>query len=292
MKVRAPGTCGELVQGIMNRQNFLITCPVDIYSDVILVTGSALIRDDHPKARQAVERTLQYLGHDTKNCQIIIHSGMPVGKGMASSSADISAACQVAAIYAEKDITPGEIADIALAIEPTDAVFYPGIMMFDHVEGKLRRFLGQPPPMDIIILDAGGEVDTMAFNKRDDLPRLNKAKEKAVRKAAKLVIAGIEKGNCRLIGEGATISAIANQAILYKPCLDTVISISSRYGAVGVNVAHSGTVLGVLFPAGQGQKDECLADILRHCDKVQFIRIARLIPGGLIIEEGDDLLRR
>ena len=286
--VWAPGSCGELAQGVIDGQHFLITCPVDIYSRATIVTGAVTADFSHVKAATAMKQGFALRGVHEPNCQVVILSDLPVGKGMASSSADISAACQAAAAQTGELLTPDEIANLALAIEPTDAIFYPGIMMFDHVAGHLRRFLGAPPPMEIVILDAGGEIDTVAFNNRRDLPALNHAKEKQVRRAAELIIAGMQAGDCRLIGSGATMSAVANQSILYKPNLETIIRIGQEHGAVGVNAAHSGTVLGVLFPAGQGKKDDCLSAIQCQCGSVRYIATARMISGGLIIKEGDD----
>ncbi|MCX7781949.1 MAG: GHMP kinase, partial [Negativicutes bacterium] len=175
---------------------------------------------------------------------------------------------------------------IALSIEPTDGVFYPGIVAFDHISGFIRRNLGAPPAMSIAIFDVGGQVDTVSFNQRTDLAALNTAKEKEVREAFDLVAQGIATGDCRRIGKGATISARANQSILYKPCLEDVIQTGARYGAMGVNAAHSGTVLGVLF-AGDSEPDAitaCVAEITANCRYIRYLRTVNLVSGGLRIE--------
>lgn len=290
IKVKAPGSCGELVQGTIKGQNFLITCPIDVYSQAHIISCASTVLPDYQKAATAMEMTLRYLGVPQQSQSIHIQSELLVGKGMASSSADISAACQATAVHCGRLLKAEEIAAIALAIEPTDAIFYPGIMMFDHVEGKISESLGNPPPMEIVILDVGGEIDTLSFNRRNDLADRNYSKEKAVLEAVELVAAGLKKGDSRLIGEGATISALANQSILYKPYLEQIIEIGKYYGAVGVNAAHSGTVLGVLFPAGRREgQQQCIEHILSLCDgKVQYIRTARLISGGLTLVEVDD----
>lgn len=290
IKVKAPGSCGELVQGTIEGQNFLITCPIDVYSQAQIISSASTVLPEYQKAAAAMEMTLRYLGVTPQNDSILIQSELLIGKGMASSSADISAACQATALRYGKRLTADEIAAIALAIEPTDAIFYPGIMMFDHVAGKISRCLGNPPPIDIVILDVGGEIDTLSFNRRQDLIDRNQSKEQAVKLAVDLVAAGIKQGDSRLIGEGATISALANQSILYKPYLEQIIEIGKYYGAVGVNAAHSGTVLGVLFPAGCGEVHEpCMEQILAACEgNVQYIRTARLISGGLTLVEVDD----
>ncbi|SMD06067.1 GHMP kinase [Sporomusa malonica] len=287
IKVRAPGSCGELVQGTINGVNFLITCPVDWYSEVTVVPGGSMTSAE-PKAAAAVDKTLKYL-YAAGDFGLVVESDLPVGKGMASSSADISAACQAASLAVTgRRLSCDEIADIALAIEPTDGIFYPGIIMFDHVQGKIRRTLGTPPPINIAVFDAGGEVDTLAFNDRQDLASLNQAKELQIIQAVELVAKGLEIGDARLIGQGATMSALANQAILYKPCLDTAINISRDFGAVGVCAAHSGTVLGVMFSAdAMSGHEACIKEICRACPEVAYLKTIQLIAGGLIIT-GDD----
>ncbi|WP_425060754.1 L-threonine kinase [Sporomusa carbonis] len=287
IKVKAPGSCGELVQGTINGVNFLITCPIDWYSEVSVIHAGGMTLTK-PKTAAAVAKTFEYL-NVLGNFGLAVESDLPVGKGMASSSADISAACQAVAVAATgKRLSCDEIADIALQIEPTDGIFYPGIIMIDHVRGKIRRQLGAPPPINILVFDVGGQVDTLAFNRREDLARLNQAKEPQIANAVELVVKGLQTGDARLIGQGATLSAIANQPILYKPCLDMVINISRDFGAVGVCVAHSGTVLGIMFSAAAASGQEaCLKEIYRTCPEVAYLRTVQLIAGGLIIT-GDD----
>ncbi|MCE5286463.1 MAG: GHMP kinase [Pelosinus sp.] len=287
VKVRAPGSCGELVQGTIDGQSFLITCPVDIYSQVEICTGAKPDQNNEDKLNAAVIQTLKYLkivGYYAAKAE----SDLPIGKGMASSSADISACSQALALKFGKSLTADEIADIALAIEPTDGIFYPGIVMFDHIHGHLRQSLGQPPHMKILIFDVGGAVNTVVFNRRRDLASLNKNKEGEIRRAIALVTEGLKERNAKLIGQGATLSALANQAILYKPCLEKVVEIALQEGAVGVNIAHSGTVLGVLFTPDKEQIFAwCIERILKACPTLGFVRQANLIGGGLWKQEGD-----
>lgn len=287
IRVKAPGTCGELVQGTINGENFLITCPINVYSTVEICFGHQHTCCTKAKTRAAVNNTLAYLGNPTAELAITVHSELPIGKGMASSSADIAAACQATAQCFSRVLTADEIADIALAIEPTDGIFYPGIVMFDHVNGSIRRLLGDPPNLHIAVLDVGGEVNTLRFNQRNDLADLNASKEKMVEQAVELVTKGLRYGDSQMIGRGATLSAIANQTILYKPCLEEVAEIAERYGAVGVNAAHSGTVLGILFPTDELLKvSSCIAAVKMICPGMTYLGTVKMISGGLIIVEG------
>lgn len=291
IKVRVPGSCGELVQGTIDGCNFLVTCPINIYSQAIIPT------DRQPgagacgcKVQDAINKTIEHLQLDIDggSLPIGLETEIPKGKGMASSSADIGAISQAVALYCGKLLTPGEIADIALSIEPTDAVFFPGVTLFDHIDGKVRRCLGVPPKISIAVFDAGGEIDTLSFNKREDLAMLNHAKAPQVRQALDFVIHGLKTGDAKLVGRGATLSALANQTILYKQHLETFINVSSRHGAVGVNVAHSGTVLGILFEANHKMNcEKCVQAITALCPDVHYVGIVDLIPGGSFKWEGD-----
>lgn len=284
--VSCPGSCGELVQGTINGRNFLVTCPVELYSRVTVTLGGGPVTPVGAKVREAVRRTLEYLGETAENVRIRVDSDLPMGKGMASSSADISAACLATALAAGREIDAKTIGDIALAIEPSDGVFLPGITLFDHVEGHTRRCLGQPPPMTAAIFDVGGEVDTIRFNQRADLAELNHLKEPQVLSALSLVEQGLQAGDCALIGAGTTLSARANQAILPKPSLEAMIETARSFGAAGINAAHSGTVLGILFDSeATGEIAGCVAAIGEKFPTVRHFRTARLVSGGLRVVE-------
>ena len=63
--VRAPGTCGEFLQGSINGQSFFVTCPINRYSYALSnVTHPfsqqyCALQPKSAKARQLVQRLLQ-----------------------------------------------------------------------------------------------------------------------------------------------------------------------------------------------------------------------------------------
>lgn len=263
--------------------NFLVTCPVAIYSRVTVSCGAgSSLSQAGDKVLEAVRRTLAQLGRAGEIVAVRVDTDLPAGKGMASSSADISAACLATALASGSEIDAGAIGDIALAIEPTDGIFLPGITQFDHVAGLVRRGLGAPPPMLVAIFDVGGEVDTIRFNQRSDLAELNRRKEPQVLKALRLVEEGLRTGNCALIGQGATLSALANQTVLPKPALETMIETARFFGAMGINAAHSGTVVGVLFDStAAAGLERCVAEFGRRFPEIRHFRTVNLVSGGL-----------
>jgi len=250
---KAPASCGELVQGTLNGESFHISCPINLYSQVRIVLndrGKIIGPPDKWKTREAIKKTLKFLGKGNLGVSFEIDSKIPLGKGMASSTADIGAASLATAkaqnlTEKRKEISPQEITRIALSIEPTDGTLFNDIVIFDHRNGALFKILGKAPDMEILVIDLGGKVDTLEFNKKD-LTRINQEREGEVKKALKLVEKGIREKNPRLIAQGATISAFSNQKILCKPALNRIWKISQEAGALGINVAHSGTVVGIL----------------------------------------------
>lgn len=298
--VKVPGTCGELVQGTIDGVHFHITCPVDIYSraEVQVTAAPSCYPDstqhfafppDRPKSAEAVMKTIQFLGFLDLAAGLRLCSQLPVAKGMASSTADVAASIEATAMALGKELDKSEVARIALSIEPTDGCFFPGVVLFDHREGKLYEYLGPPPRVDILVLDFGGEVDTLSFN-RVDRNSLLRSLEPRSREALEMARIGLKSGDIKLIGEAATLSAITHQAVLFKPYLEKVIALAREAGAAGVNIAHSGTVIGVLLDGkeqdGEARhihRKEVASFLQKHLPNLEKIAPCCLTGGGSTI---------
>jgi L-threonine kinase len=280
---KVPGSCGELAQGVMDGGDLLITCPISWHSEVdIDFSAPAADEAENFKSYAAARAFLSRHGSD-RPFSLTIRSELPRGKGMASSSSDIAAACAAAARALDLPVSPDEIKAIALSIEPTDGVFFPGIVAFDHIHGERLVHLGAPPAIKLAIFDFGGEIDTIAFNKRADLRALRLEKQEEFAESYALVREGLATGNPVLVGKGATISALANQKILRKPGLEKMILIGNGCGALGVNAAHSGAVAGILFDGGAsaGELGKCVRDVLAACPGLIYLGSADLVGGGI-----------
>lgn len=164
---------------------------------------------------------------------------------MGSSTADVAGAIYAVAAALGLPITSQRVAELAVQIEPSDGSLFPNIALFDHRSGRRYEDLGHPPTLEIVVLDFGGEVDTLEFNRRD-LTAALRHNEPAIAEALALVRRGLRDGRPDLVGRGASISAEANQRILYKSNLEAVRALARDIGAFGVNVGHSGTVIGIL----------------------------------------------
>ncbi len=292
-----PGSCGELVQGTLGEIDFHITCPINRYSDVTVASlkeGAVRVADTakgagdtgiigntdntgkYEKTTSAIRKALEII--ETGNgVEAIVHNELPRGKGMASSTADIAAA--VAAVFELHGcaIGPREVAEIALSVEPTDGVIFDGIVAFDHLKGRMLKALGDAPPLEILVLEPPKDLDTIRFNKEKG--QLKETDKLFVKEAFDMVVDGFASDNLRLIGNGASLSAILNQKLLYKPELDDVMAVCRLNGGLGVNIAHSGTVMGMLVERGFGQR---LFDKVSHyIPRLWHAYLVDLINGGI-----------
>ena len=282
--VRAPGVCGELAQGVIEGIHFLVTCPVDFYSRVkvdIYADGPGVeAPEDCDKAAAAVRRTLFHLKNAKVRAKLTINNPIPRGKGMASSSADLAAAIAATGLALGEELSPYQIAQIALSIEPTDGIMIPGVALFDHRAGIIRESLGPPPPMEIVALDLGGTVDTVQFNMVDRFQRWQSV-DKQTGEALRLLRRGIEEQDPALVGRGASISAEASQTVLAKPRLAEVKEFAESVGAVGVNVGHSGTIMGVLLDARERRGKSTYHKALSAFPDAESVYHFRLLGGGV-----------
>ncbi len=282
--VRAPGVCGELAQGVIEGIHFLVTCPVDFYSRVkvdLYSDGPGVeAPEDCDKAAAAVRRALSHLKNAKVRAKVTINNPIPRGKGMASSSADLAAAIAATGMALGQELSPYQIAQIALSIEPTDGVMIPGVALFDHRAGVIRESLGPPPPMEIVALDLGGTVDTVQFNMVDRFQRWQSVDEQTS-EALRLLRLGITNQDPVLVGQGASISAEASKTVLAKPRLAEVKEFAKSVGAVGVNVGHSGTIMGVLLDARERRGKSTYHKAKEAFPDAQAVYHFRLLGGGV-----------
>lgn len=289
----APGTCGELVQGMIGEIDFLVTCPINQFSKVSVTlrttTKDAAVYpvqgiDHRPKTRQAVAATLEWLkcraNIDGINAEVSLTNPIPSGKGMGSSSADVAAAVWATGAAVGVNIGPEDIAAIAVSIEPTDGVMFPGVALFDHRRGRMAELLGMPPPLEVIVVDRGGRVDTLEFNSVDRTEQWQSVAA-AVEEALALVREGIRRADPELVGRGATISALAGRPLESGPLVDQAVEFARRNGAVGVNVAHSGTVAGILLDARKRHGKPLLRRARQEFASAASVEHFRVIGGGV-----------
>ena len=225
--VKMRGTCGEFAQGFFRGEPILITCPIEKFSAVVVSDEFAGVEGLGSKSLKIFDNVLKFFGVKDFKFGVRLTSELPRGKGMASSSADMAAIAQAVALSLGKNFSPEELGKLCAQIEPTDGIFYAGVVAMNPLTGRLVKNIRAREKFQIAIFDYGGEVDTLAFNRRGDFqfPKLD------------------DEINFALVKN----SALANQKILVKKNLEQLMNFAEDLGAVAVNVAHSGTVAGIFF---------------------------------------------
>lgn len=253
--VKMRGTCGELAQGFYRGEPILITCPIEKFSTVTVSDKFAGVEGLGSKSLTMLEKVLKRFGVREFKFGVRLTSELPRGKGMASSSADLAAVAQAVALSLGKKLSPDELGKLCASIEPTDGIFYSGVVAMNPLTGRLVKKIRAQEKFQIAIFDYGGEVDTLKLNRRSDfeLPALDDVIDFAL----------TEK------------SALANQSILPKRELYELMNFSKTLGAVAVNVAHSGTVAGIFFRADDFVEEKISA-VPRRFDFLQFLTLTRL----------------
>lgn len=271
---KCPASCGELIQGYIDKSEKLISYPINCYSYVKLFEGKRHIKNNE-KAYKIIENVFEYYGYKKEESDLLvldIKSEIPRGKGMASSTADLAATALAVANYLGKKITEKEIALLCTQIEPTDSTLFQNITLFDHIGGTFIKNYGNLPTFKVLLLEGSHMIDTVEFRKINRAHIL-KENEGDLKKALNHFEKGIIDKNLSEIGKAATVSALANQKIIHKKGLEDLIDTSIKFGGYGVNVAHSGSVIGIIYNDYRFDKEKFLYQIKEKKYMGNYIRI-------------------
>lgn len=208
---------------------------------------------------------------------------LPAGRGYGTSTADIGSTLFAAAHWAKILLDPIEAARLAVRIEPTDSSLLPGLTLFDHRQGALVEPLGAPPPVAVVILDPGDMVDSEAFNAQDWTDALQKIAS-LHRQAFDLLKDAITRQDIKMIGEAASLSALAHQEILPNPWLENILALARQVGASGVCRAHSGTILGMLFPKNAFDHQSVTPYLQKRLPTQIHLWVTEITGGGPVMD--------
>lgn len=280
-----PASCGEFVQGIIDDEEYLCSYAIDMYSKVYIEEKLIDINLGRRKSRLAIDKVFEKFNLPkkyTKNISLNIDSKIPVGKGMASSTADIGATIKATLSLIDKDLSSEEICKLAAEIEPTDSIFIDKNSIFNPLSGTVIKYLGNLTNAKVIILEPNKMLDTMKIRLRKDYNTLKIENREIIKRSFAILEEGLKSDNLSLVGEACTLSSLANENIEKKEYLSEIIKISKKCGAYGVNIAHSGTVIGILID--KFMDDKKIIDVLceSNIDSVyNKIYTLNIINGGI-----------
>jgi uncharacterized protein involved in propanediol utilization len=275
----APAHHGELLQGVFTDatgqpRRALVTLPQPgrgtravfhpsySHSGVLGPPEQTLVR----RAAMLALRRFATSAAAAKGGRVEITSNVPRGIGMGSSTSDVTATIRAVADFHRVELAADEVARLAVLAEcASDSIMIEDrVVLFGHRDATVLETLGHRlPPMFVISCDTepGSRVDTLRLRPADyDDAEL--AGFGVLRAALRRAVALADPA---LLGRVATASARINQRYLPKPHLDYLLGRCLRHGGCGVQVAHSGTVAGLIFdalaPGAEHRLRRCAAEL-------------------------------
>ena len=209
--------------------------------------------------RAAILALREFTSHPSpaKGGQIEIISDVPRGVGMGSSTSDVTATIRAVADYHGASLSCEEVGRLAVLAEcASDSIMIDDrVVLFAHRDGEILETFGHRLPPLIVVgcdTDPGNHVDTLRFQPADYNDREIGAFQ-VLRAALRRAVA---VDDVDLLGRVATASARLNQRFLPKSQLESLLDVCRRNGGCGIQVAHSGTVAGLIFdPRKPGSTD-------------------------------------
>lgn len=257
-KASAHAHHGELVQGRFRFRgrliDALVTLPIASKGSHATFVPSedvaevAVVPPTRKKAQRAAILTLSYLGVKGGGT-LVIDSSIPLRWGMGSSTADVVAAVRAVAFATGHTLMESEVASLAVRAEgASDPIMISNSpCLFAHRDGFVVELLEGVAPAFVVMSVVPNEL-------ADGLDTLNLPKIEYTHNDIEVFEAGLStlrqayrSGDLSAIGAIATDSAHINQKYRPKPLFGELVEVSRRTGALGVQVAHSGSVLGLLF---------------------------------------------
>lgn len=254
---------GELFQGQIEDQSgrhrrCLLSLPCNaLYSEACFEpdwnSDLAVYPAHKQKAKKAVELTLGYLNALPMGGVLRIETNITEAKGYGSSTADCIAAAKAVADAFSHALSQSELGRLVVEAEiASDNFMFQHAVLFAHREGVvLEDYAQELPKLEVLGIDTAKEsrVETLEYppavytwRQLQSFCTLTSALRRAIRLQ-----------DARLLGRVATASSLINQLFLPKPIFLEIKRLADSVGALGVAVAHSGTVLSVLLDPNDEQ---------------------------------------
>jgi uncharacterized protein involved in propanediol utilization len=256
---RVNGHHGEIIQGVFpddagRLHRGLVSLPCNIFSSQATFTPSSaplvVAPADKSKAVEAARLTLEHIGLGGEGGRLCVDCTIPVGFGLGSSTGDVVATILAVADAYGAALEADTVARLAVRAEvASDGIMYGDLaVLFAQREGVVLEHLGPSlPPLSVLSVNTapGAPVDTL----KQPPARYDAWEIQAFRPLRGLLRRAVRTRDAALLGRVATASARISQRHLPKPGFAEIQAVVDAVGAVGVQAAHSGTVVGLLFDA-------------------------------------------
>ena len=277
---RAVAHHGEIMQGPFDRRHghkpAFVTLPCASFgsrADFVPDASLAAVEVSpcwKTKSRRAAEVLLTEFGLPLGGT---LHIDSPIlpRKGFGSSTSDVVATMRAVADAYRLRVPAATVARLAVvAEEASDALMFDEVVVFAGRSGYALEVLGPSLPPAVIVgvdLDPlGPGIDTLDLaTPAPDGRRIDRYE--VLLAACRHAIA---HGDIRLLGRVASTSAALNQDWVALPRFSEFALIGDRAGAVGVQIAHTGTISGLIFDAADPELGARVDRAIAEIDRLGF----------------------
>ena len=255
LKCKTPASCGEIVEGSLGAQAFLSAYPINCYSQITISKWSDGARNPLPsKCRKLLKVLSKEWGipyQEIENLAIKIDSQIPVGKGMGSSTADLSGLAKSIACWFDVKVSDETVFQLCIQVEPTDNIIFKHLSLVDFLSGEIYGNYQPYPQFDLLCLESTEMISTVSHYQSSiyqQWVRDNQSKYQRLYDDYRQILLGPLKLSD--LGELAIRSAKLNQPLRAKPLFNEILSIRKLKGVKGINIAHSGSVIAIWYDPG------------------------------------------
>lgn len=271
---------GEIEDGSRQRRRCLLSLPCKMICSQVTFHPKAYaplsVKPLHKeKALAVVKLTLFRLKASWCGGHVTVESTVPEAKGCGSSTADCIAAAVAAADAVGYQLSEEEIARLVVEAEiASDNFMFSRAVLFAHREGVILEDYGMPlPRLEVLGIDTAPEdhVKTLEFP-----PAIYSWRQHQSFAALKVALRqAIVENDVQLLGRVATASARINQMFLPKPMFNEIFRLTEQVEGLGLAVAHSGTVLSVLFDPADAALENKICQMYGYLDKLGVSKVMR-----------------
>ncbi len=264
--LRVPGTCGEWIQTIDQGKECLVSLPINRYTEVHLqLTDEKIAKESRalllPKSQQALVLAASHYRIEPElqnKVSIHIHRDLDIGKGMASSTADLFGVMLGLAKLFEIEVSLETLFGLCCQIEASDGIMFDQWSLVNHLEGiVLERFENCLSPK-LLMLTPDSTFVTESLRGTEAYQQKLKAK---TGKPLALFREAMNTQNLALLGQAATMSLLENEPILEKAHLEALMALADEFHCYGVAGGHSGTVSGLILNDEKTDREALLAKL-------------------------------
>lgn len=263
------GTFGELLQGYVYNditcryEHFLFSAPVHERWSYAFTTDDSVKHLEGRELCRRMERALEErCGVNLNERGFEIKSNITKGKGMSSSTADIYSIGRLAQMLNPDCISDEDLRECARRVEYGDEVLSARISLCEQRNHKLIEAFSSDMGLVIIGIDTGLHIKTSDIHAKIHENKTDAAIYENLRNR---LSSALRVSDYRTVGEIATKSGYMFLKYNNYPLWQMIKDVNDTHGGLGVVLAHSGSVIGVLISKRQEGyeriKQNTLADL-------------------------------